>query len=210
MTKRTCSAPGCERVHYGKGYCSLHFQRVRRGGGVQAEKPARRSYKQDRPKCCIEGCDRLANTLERCRKHYYELRRKQTPGYIATADHVARFWVKLAPLEDCWMWQGDFDGHGYGRHRVAGRGIAAHRYAYELLRAPIPEGLVIDHLCRRPKCVNPWHLEPVTFIENVRRGLAVGKRSHCRRGHAFTPENTYLAPRGSRECIACRKVRAKE
>jgi hypothetical protein len=50
--------------------------------------------------------------------------------------------------------------------------IRAHRFAYELLVGPIPEGLVIDHLCRNRRCVNPAHLEPVTAEENWRRGDA--------------------------------------
>lgn len=48
--------------------------------------------------------------------------------------------------------------------------VSAYRYYYEQARGPIPSGLVLDHVCRNPRCVNPAHLEPVTQAENLRRG----------------------------------------
>ena len=73
--------------------------------------------------------------------------------------------------DGCWIWQGTTNQFGYGRICLNQRWIAAHRIYYERLVGPIPEGLVIDHLCRVPSCVNPAHLEPVTNAENIRRGL---------------------------------------
>lgn len=61
--------------------------------------------------------------------------------------------------------------NGYGR-RYGGPGrspVLVHRYAYELLVAPIPEGMTIDHLCLVKQCVNPQHMEVVTRGENTRR-----------------------------------------
>lgn len=77
------------------------------------------------------------------------------------------------PKGDCWLWQGATNGR-YARMRLRApepeRWVYVHRWMYEELRGPIPEGLVIDHLCRTLLCVNPWHLEPVTQAENLRRG----------------------------------------
>jgi HNH endonuclease len=73
----------------------------------------------------------------------------------------------------CWIWQGGTSGpDGYGRMRVYGtnRKIQAHRYFYEQKHGPLSEGFVPDHLCRVRLCVNPDHLEAVTFAENTRRG----------------------------------------
>lgn len=72
----------------------------------------------------------------------------------------------------CWIWAGGTSEDGYGRAWANGRQIPAHRHYYELHVGPIPEGLVLDHLCRIPSCVNPGHLEPVTPAENVRRGTS--------------------------------------
>lgn len=88
--------------------------------------------------------------------------------------------------------------------------MPAHRYAFELHRGPIPEGLELDHLCRSTLCVNPAHLEPITHRENIRRGYALKPLvTHCKHGHEYSASNTYwkLRPGGTRtrECRICRK-----
>lgn len=40
------------------------------------------------------------------------------------------------------------------------------------------------------------------------RGYANASKTHCKRGHEFTPENTYIKPTG-RECRACARIHAK-
>lgn len=106
----------------------------------------------------------------------------------------------------CWLWTGPKSAGrapGYGRVYIGGKGYQAHRLAYEELVGPIPAGLVIDHLCRNPACVNPAHLEPVTNAENIRRGLAI--RTHCPQGHEYTPENVRHRANGHRSCKRCHR-----
>lgn len=104
----------------------------------------------------------------------------------------------------CLLWMGQVNQNGYGRIRIGTRKFGAHRVSFETFVGPIPEGLVLDHLCRVRNCINPLHLEPVTQVENVRRG-AQATRTHCLRGHPFDAANTYTY-RGSRQCRACRRV----
>jgi len=125
-----------------------------------------------------------------------------------------RFWSKVNKTDDCWLWTAGAISTGYGFFSpFVGKRILAHRWSYEQLVGPIPEGLVIDHLCRVRRCVNPAHLEPVTDAENRRRGasygLQNGMRTTCIHGHEFTPENTYYSPsrEGHRQCRECRRVR---
>ena len=128
---------------------------------------------------------------------------------LAPADE--RFWPKVNKTETCWLWTAGCGSDGYGRLYVAGRHVLAHRFAYELLVGPIPEGLQIDHLCRVRLCVNPAHMEPVTQQENIRRGES-GRwqlaKTHCPQGHPYDTENTNLY-RGMRYCRSCGRANTR-
>lgn len=108
--------------------------------------------------------------------------------------------------DGCWRWVGYCTADGYGRFWTGSTMAIAHRWSYEHFVGPIPSGFVIDHLCRNRACVNPAHLEAVTFNENVRRG-ARARQTHCKHGHEFTPENTYLGC-GARQCRTCQRETA--
>jgi hypothetical protein len=78
----------------------------------------------------------------------------------------------------CWVWRLSIRKDGYAAARVPGLGaIRVHRAAYQVYVGPIPDGLVIDHLCRVRSCCNPDHLEAVTPQENIARGI-IGDLSH--------------------------------
>ena len=123
-----------------------------------------------------------------------------------------RFWEKVEPTGFCWGWAGSIDAYGYGRLSIktprGWRDGKAHRLAYELLVGPIPHGLDIDHLCRMKHCVNPDHLQPVTRGENTRRHYSL--RTHCKSGHRWTPESTYVKPNGTRMCRLCKNERRRK
>jgi hypothetical protein len=124
----------------------------------------------------------------------------------------ARLSAKLAPCSepgcgcDCLLWP--CNTGGYGQIWVNGRNCLLHRVAWEAENGPIPTGLTIDHVrdhgCVHKNCANLAHLEPVTIAENLRRrGAAVVV---CISGHDYTPENTYVAPNGTRACRECRRA----
>lgn len=110
--------------------------------------------------------------------------------------------------DPCWIFEGA-TLKGYGQIHSNGRTAYVHHVSYELLRGARTNGMDLDHLCKTPRCWNPWHLEEVTHPENVRRGRGNGYRekTHCKNGHEFTPENTYRQPSTPqyRNCVTCRR-----
>lgn len=127
--------------------------------------------------------------------------------------YIQRFWLKVNKTPNgCWEWTGaKSDGYGYAW--FSPKRLLAHRVSYELTKGKIPEGLVLDHLCRNRGCVNPEHLEPVTNVENVLRGFGAGAinavKNHCKRGHLFTEENSYKVKDG-KGCVECRRIYRKK
>ncbi len=112
----------------------------------------------------------------------------------------------------CWEWQGSLT-LGYGLMMIKGKRYVVHRLAYELWKGPIPEGLTLDHLCRNRACVNPDHLEPVSLKENILRGVSPSadnaRKTHCPKGHEFTPDNLVADNANRRRCKTCHRERQR-
>lgn len=135
---------------------------------------------------------------------------------VPSTPAVDRVYARMvvSPL-GCWEFAGALNHGGYGIVQL-GRGLGtdrAHRVIYRAEVGPIPDGGTIDHLCLNPRCVNPAHMEVVTRAENARRQWASGRgnagvrqreKTRCKRGHEFTPENTYVYD-GRRACRICRR-----
>ena len=114
------------------------------------------------------------------------------------------------PNTGCWLWSGSGTINGYGQITIGKHKQMAHRLSYEAFVGPVPSGLVLDHICRQRWCVNPEHLEPVTQRVNTLRGKTLpavnAAKTHCKRGHEFTPENLYASISGKRICKACKRA----
>lgn len=133
-------------------------------------------------------------------------------------DYRQRFYARLQSRGDwngtphrLWICGSVHQGYGNVRYQKKMRGV--HVVAWELANGPVPEGLVLDHLCRVRICAEVTHLEPVTNVENIRRG-SQGKwqkaKTQCPHGHDYTPENTILRPYATgRQCRECSRIAAR-
>lgn len=130
---------------------------------------------------------------------------------------ISRFWQKVSQtgnICECWIWTASLND-GYGRPQINGKHVYAHKYSYEHVFGPVPEGLQLDHLCRDRACVNPYHLEPVTTQENTKRGdqrkfagCRQKAKTHCPSGHEYAGENLLVCG-GKRYCRACNREKAR-
>lgn len=110
----------------------------------------------------------------------------------------------------CWEWGGSTTPGGYGLISVGGKRDYTHRVVYRAMVGAIPDNYDIDHICRNRSCCCPSHLDAVTRKENLLRGFGWAginaRKTHCKRGHAFTPDNTRMDGRG-RQCRKCDQIR---
>ena len=127
---------------------------------------------------------------------------------------IERFFKHVDKTEGCWVWKGS-KWKDYGCFRIDGKSVKAHRFAYESLVGPIPEGMQLDHLCRNRSCIRPDHLEPVTNLENTLRGENFIARhiakTHCAHGHSLSGDNLRIeiVNGGKRRvCRTCNRERA--
>lgn len=163
-------------------------------------------------------------TVSAVRSALKRLKVQSKPCGRITRNADARFWAKVdkaSSAHGCWLWLGAtaLKRSGHGLFNRGEKTVYAHRFAYELVVGPIPPGLTLDHFRMNPgprhapcstSCVNPAHLEPVTSSDNTLRGKSLAaknaRKTHCKRGHAFTPGNTrprLKLGRPGRNCRTC-------
>lgn len=114
-------------------------------------------------------------------------------GHYQRKDPLDRFMEKVEKTDSCWLWKAHTNSDGYGIFSIASPGglpnksVRAHRWVYERLVGPIPDGYQIDHRCRVRNCVNPEHLEAVRPRVNTLRGNTRAadnaQKTHCPQGH---------------------------
>lgn len=136
-------------------------------------------------------------------------------GIELPADAKEAFWslVDRRDPDECWPWTGNRNGAGYGRFSFAGRRVIASRAAWYFAHGTQPT-LFVCHSCDNPPCCNPAHLWLGTSFDNLQDMAAKGRspnqrKTHCKRGHEFTPENTLTKSKPGhvwRRCLVCRAL----
>lgn len=127
--------------------------------------------------CSIAGCARNKVALGFCGMHYQRFNKRGTTkpnlkrliGFSAIERILLRIKINK---NGCWILQGKLTTNGYGYVNNKDKGSStAHIITYEQKYGSVPKGQELDHFfCKTKRCCNPDHVEPVTHIENVRRG----------------------------------------
>ena len=173
--------------------------------------------------CSIDDCDKKAFGRGWCKMHHNRWLRHGDPlvvlAFRGTPEERLQHYMDRRGDDDCWLWQGSIDKRrGYGVIAVDGKSKRAHRFAYELEYGPIPDDHDIDHHCHDPeicsggiacphrRCCNPRHMLAVGPGVNNSADRCISRnrdKTHCPRGHEYTPENTKILDSGSRACRSC-------
>lgn len=129
-----------------------------------------------------------------------------------------RFWNKVDRRgpDECWPWLGRLNDRGYGIYQIGTRRHAASRVLLDSIQGPLPPNVYACHHCDNPACVNPAHLFAGTAKDNRQDCVSKGRnyvppqKTHCPKGHEYTPENTYRYPNsGGRLCRECLRAHNK-
>ena len=118
---------------------------------------------------------------------------------------------------------GHVDPWGYVRYFARGKVVKGHRAVLETFVGPCPPGMEGCHNNGNPadnRLENlRWDTRQNNMIDKVNHGAhPMASKTHCKHGHAFTPENTRLATqRGANEavcvmrtCRTCAKERSRK
>jgi hypothetical protein len=94
--------------------------------------------------------------------------------------------VSRVPESGCWIWTASLNRNGYGKAKVDGKDITAHRWSWMLHNGAIPDGLHVCHTCDVRACVNPAHLWLGTHKDNNDDKIRKGRQSD----HVPPPKRT--------------------
>lgn len=174
-----CSIDGCTKKPKGRGWCAAHWERWSVYGDPLAGGPERTKRTGA---CSQPGCLTRDYAHGFCSKHYNRWRRYGDPDALPKYDYLTKVLRVVREIPPppfftesglpCWLVPPSENVSDRRYLSIDDRSVACYRLTYAEFVGPIPEGLALDHLCMRPPCVNPWHLEPVTASVNSQRHIA--------------------------------------
>lgn len=125
MPQRICSVDGCPYEHIAKGYCNLHYHRLKRTGSTGTAVSPR--GRRPTAACLVDGCDRAVRRKSLCGMHAQRLEKH---GDVGPAGPIV----------------GTTDTLGYRRVTVDGKTVLEHRHVMsQILGRPLRRFESVHH-----------------------------------------------------------------
>lgn len=175
-TFKACSVDGCNadasKIAFGcRGFCSLHYQRLRKNGGVHIVKCKRVPMGT---RCGVLDCEKPYHAHGYCSAHVSKYRKYGDP--LQSKPHprngMRKRWIDERVTfsgDGCLEFPFSRNQNGRGIISVGGNSIGASRYMCIIAHGESEQpDLVAAHSCGNGHlgCVNPRHLRWATTTEN--------------------------------------------
>lgn len=145
-----------------------------------------RHFVCDNPRCCNPAHFRLGTAADNARDMMSKGRRRNAPNTTIPYERpngptiAERFYAKIStiPTENgCLEWTAGLR-NGYGYFNPDGINVYAHRFAWELVNGPIPDGMYACHHCDNRKCCNLEHIFIGSPTDNAYDMIEKGRSVH--------------------------------
>lgn len=204
---KICKVERCEAIHWGKGFCKIHYRKFRRYGDPLGFRELKRGVLP----CTAPQCPEKYFNKGFCKLHYdrfmkHGMTEKKERIYKVNPEERFHQHYKINQENNCWEWIKPLDKHGYGEIWVHTRKFKSHRYSYILHNGEIPLDRIICHRCGNKICVNPEHLYAGTYKDNVAdairmREIPIGEDNYLAKlTNSQVKEIKIKLSQGSRNC----------
>jgi HNH endonuclease len=182
-----CIVDGCDNKIAARGYCTKHYQRLKRFGDPLA---LSRNAPGAFTCCSVPGCQNPYLCKGFCSRHYMRWIKHGDPalGALVGAERGEPLrWLIAAAnsqTDECLLWPYCGYRNGYGSVWYKGQLTGAHRAACLMAHGEPSDGKEVAHGCGQRRCCNPRHLRWASPSENQqdkrRHGTApIGSKNGC-------------------------------
>lgn len=129
--------------------------------------------------CSVEGCNQPTKCRGLCCSHYDKMRRhgEAMPPRKVSVNYDEALTNRNKTVDECLVWTGHINNEGYGHIKAKGKVTRVHRLAWENVNGPVPEGMILDHICHNRACFNIDHLRLATAYDNQANRSGANKNS---------------------------------